>query len=274
MKYLNVKGERLPVVGFGTSGLNGGKCTRMVEFALDVGYRHIDTAQGYANEAAVGRAIARTRVPREDIFLVTKIWRSDFGARDLPRSAEDSLRALGTGYVDLLLLHWPNDAIPLAETLAALAAVKTAGKARHIGVGNFTLAHMEEAVDRLGADLFCNQIEYHVRLAGAQRRMLSRLRRDGSALVAYSPLGRGLIPRDKTLARIGAQYGKTAAQVALRWLADQDGVAFITRTGNEAHCREGMAIFDFDLSDDDRAAIAALDDGTRVIDPGWRPRWD
>lgn len=274
MKYLEVKGERLPVVGFGTSGLHGRKCTRMTRYALDVGYRHIDTAQGYGNEAAVGAALAETDVPREQIFLTTKIWTADFGLNDLPRAADDSLRALGTDYVDLLLLHWPDDRTPMEETLTALERVRASGKTRHIGVGNFTMRHMTEALDTRGAELFCNQIEYHVRLAGAQQRMLAFLRDRGIALVAYSPLGRGLLTSSGALARIGVPYGKSAAQVALRWLAEQDGVALITRSGSEKHCRESLEIFDFELSEQDRAAIAALDDGTRVINPGWAPAWD
>lgn len=273
MKHLTVKGQNLPVIGFGTSGLRGGKCVSMIRHALDLGYRHIDTAQGYGNEPLVGKALAETDVPREEIFLTTKIWISDFGRRDLPGSADDSLRKLKVDYVDLLLLHWPNPAIPLAETLGALQFVRGAGKARHIGVSNFTLAHMKEA-EALGADLFCNQVEYHVRMARTQRPMLDHLRGQGMALVAYSPLGRGLLPRNTELARIGAAHGKTASQVALRWLADQDSVALITKSGDESRCAESLNIFDFELTEDDRAAIAALDDGKRVIDPGWAPAWD
>lgn len=273
MRYLDVKGVRLPIVGLGTSGLRGQRCTDMVRLALDLGYRHFDTAQGYGNEAAVGAAIAGTDIPREEIFLTTKLWTSRFGRHDLPRSADSSLRALKTDYVDLLLLHWPSDSVPLAETLEALAAVREAGKARFIGVSNFTLRHMDEA-DALGADLFCNQIEYHVRLAGAQSRMLDWLRAHSMALVAYSPLGRGLLPGNADLARIGAPHGKSASQIALRWLADQAGVAFITKSASEEHCRESLDIFDFDFTAEERAALARLDDHTRVIDAGWAPKWD
>ena len=274
MKHLDIQGARLPVVGFGTSGLSGGHCERMVRFALDIGYRHIDTAPVYGTEAPVGAALAATSVPRGEIFLTTKVWRADLRARELRRSAEASLRALRTGYLDLLLVHWPNDAIPLAETFAAFAALKAEGKIRHAGVANFTLRHLRQLAGIEGAAPFCNQVEYHARLGRAQAPMLDHLRRNGIALVAYSPLGRGLLPRDPVLAAIGAKYGKSASQVALRWLVEQDGVALITKSASEAHCREGIDVFDFELSPEDRAAIARHDDSTRVLDPSWAPEWD
>jgi diketogulonate reductase-like aldo/keto reductase len=274
MKYLDVQGAKLPVVGFGTSGLSGGQCTRMVRTALDIGYRHIDTAPVYGTETPVGTALAATAVPRGEIFLTTKVWRADLRARDLRRSAESSLRALRTDYIDLLLVHWPNDAIPLADTFAGFAALKAEGKIRHAGVANFTLRHLRQLGELRDAAPFANQVEYHARLGSAQAPLLADLRRRGIALIAYSPLGRGLLPRDKVLAAIGAKHGKSASQVALRWLVEQDGVAYITKSASEGHCREGIEVFDFALTAEDRAAIAQNDDGNRVLDPSWAPRWD
>jgi 2,5-diketo-D-gluconate reductase B len=274
MKYLDVRGTKLPVVGFGTSGLSGERCTRMVRLALDLGYRHVDTAPVYGTEGPVGAALAATPVPREEIFLATKVWRADLRARDVRRSAESSLRALRTDYLDLLLVHWPNDAVPIAETFGAFAALKAEGKIRHAGVANFTLRHLRELANAKGAEPFCNQVEYHARLGRAQAPLLDHLRRNGIALVAYSPLGRGLLTRDPTLAEIGRKHGKSASQVALRWLVEQDGVALITKSASEAHCREGIEVFDFELSAEDRAAIARRDDSSRVLDPGWAPEWD
>ncbi len=274
MKYLRIAGEDLPVIGFGTSGLRGKTCARMVGLALELGYRHIDTASVYGNEAEMGQAIAASGVDRGDIFLATKIWMTDLARRDIRPAAERSLAELSTDYVDLMLAHWPNEDVPLGETLDGLAALRQSGAARHIGVCNFTSRDIRDAIERHGAALFCNQVEYHARLAGAQRDMRECLSAKGVALVAYSPLARGRLGADATLSRIGARYGKSAAQVALRWLIEQDGVAAITRTSNGDHCRDGLDIFDFALDADDKAQISALDDGTRVIDPGWAPAWN
>lgn len=274
MKHLDIRGAKLPAIGFGTSGLSGDRCTRMVRLALDLGYRHIDTAPVYGTEGPVGAALAATSVRREDIFLTTKVWRADLRARDVRKSAESSLRALRTDYLDLLLVHWPNNAIPIAETFDAFAALEAEGKVRHAGVANFTLRHLRALAAVKNAEVFCNQVEYHARLGRAQAPLLDHLRQGGIALVAYSPLGRGLLTRDATLAGIGRKYGKSASQVALRWLVEQDGVALITKSASEAHCREGIDVFDFELSAEDRAAIAARDDSTRVLDPGWAPEWD
>ena len=274
MQYLDIAGENLPVIGFGTSGLRGATCARMVELALELGYRHIDTASVYGNEAEIGRAIWSSSVDRGKVFLATKIWTRDLGRHDIRPAAERSLGALGTDHVDLFLAHWPTEDIPLGEVLDGLAGLREAGLARHVGVCNFTRRHLRDAVERHGAALFCNQVEYHARLAGAQRGLRADLAAGGMAMVAYSPLARGRLGADAVLARIGARHGKSAAQVALRWLVQQDGVAAITRTSRPEHCRDGLDIFDFRLDDADLDAIAALDDGLRVVDPGWSPEWD
>lgn len=272
MSFVEVKGARLPRIGFGTSGLSGASCTRLVRFALDIGYRHIDTAQAYGNEDAVGRALAETVVARTDIFVTTKVWTSAFRDGALQRSVDESLQRLRTPYVDLLLLHWPNHAVPMDETLRALAAVRTAGKARHIGVSNFTIRHLATAIDTYGADLVCNQVECHALMR--QEKLRAAMRRHGLALVAYSPLGRGRLTGEKALAAIGARHGKSASQVALRWLVEQDNVVAIPKAAREAHARANLDVFDFALDDDDRAAIAKLPGSMRVIDPGWSPEWD
>lgn len=273
MHNININGVQLPVIGLGTSGLHGSGCSRIVKLAIEMGYRHIDTAQGYGNEADVGAGIRESR-QREDVFLTTKVWMGNLSARDVRRTTDDSLRKLKTDYVDLLLVHWPNDNISMKETLDVFMAIKDEGKARHIGVSNYTLNHMPKAVALHGANLLCNQIEYHVRFARAQRRMLDYLRAENMALIAYSPLGRGMLGNDRELKRIGEPYGKSAAQVALRWLVEQDNVAVITKFSSEAHGRESLDIFDFSLSTDDHAALTALDNGMRVIDPSWSPAWD
>jgi 2,5-diketo-D-gluconate reductase B len=272
MEYLDVKGERLPRIGFGTSQISGRACAEIVRTALAAGYRHIDTAQAYGNEDDVGRGIAKSGVRREEIFLTTKVWRSSLDARGVKRSTAESLDRLGTGYVDLLLVHWPNDSIPMGETLAAFAELKAEGKTRHIGVSNYTMHHLKEAVETHKADLFCNQLEYHPNLN--QGALLGALRGYGMALVAYSPLGRGRLVRNPLLSAIGNRYGKTASQVALNWLIKQDGVATIPKASSEAHCRANLEVFDFDLTADERAEIAKLANNSRVWLPSWGPNWD
>lgn len=272
MNYIEIKGARIPVIGFGTSGLSGRRCREMVRAAMALGYRHIDTAQAYGNETDVGAGIADSGVNRDAVFLTTKIWTANYRRGALVRSAEESLKRLGTDYVDLVLLHWPDDTIDLAEPLGALASLRAAGKTRHIGVSNFALRHLATAIETLGADLLCNQLEYHPMLD--QARMLGRLRTLGMALVAYSPLGRGQMVGDARLAAIGAKHGKSAAQIALRWLIQQPNVAAIPKASSEAHCRANIDVFDFALDDSDIGALAALPKDRRVIDPGWAPDWD
>ena len=273
MEYREIKGTRVPALGLGTWQLSGRSCFETVRQALDLGYRHIDTAQMYGNETEVGWAIRESGIDRDAIFLTTKIAPGNMAAAAVRRSTEESLRRLATDHVDLLLIHWPAGEVPLGETLGALARLRDAGKARHIGVSNFNVALLEEAVATQGADIFCNQVEYHPYLS--QRAVLAAVRRHGLLLTAYSPLARGRIQRDPALASIARSYGKSPAQVALRWLLDQDGVAAIPKAAGRAHLAANLAIFDFALRPEHRAAIDALDDNYRVVDPaGWAPDWD
>ena len=269
---LDIRGTRLPVIGFGTSGLHGRRCTAMVQMALQLGYRYIDTAQAYRNEAEVGRGIARSPVPREEIFLATKFEQANLGAEAVRREIAISLERLGTNYVDLLMIHWPSKKIPLKETLAVFSELRQEGRIRHIGVCNFTLPLLREAVEEHGAELLCNQIEYHPLLA--QKKVLPYLQQHRIALVAYCPLARGRVLQEETLRRIAARHGKSTAQVALAWLASQDLVSAIPKASSEAHCRTNLEIFDIELTAEDLAEIAALDRGERVIDPSWAPAWD
>ena len=273
MKHLDIKGARVPALGLGTWQLSGRGCFEAVRQALDLGYRHIDPAQMYGNETEVGWAIRESGLARDQIFLTTKLAPGNLAAAAVRRTAEESLRRLATDHVDLLLIHWPTGEAPLGETLGALAALRKAGKARYIGVSNFNVALLQEAVDTLGADLLCNQVEYHPYLS--QRAVLAAVRRHGLMLTAYSPLARGRAQRDMALSAIGRTYGKSPAQVALRWLLDQDGVAAIPKASGRAHLAANLAVCDFALSAADRAAIDALRDGYRVVDPaGWAPDWD
>jgi 2,5-diketo-D-gluconate reductase B len=273
MKYVNAGGVEVAALGLGTWDLRGAVCTRMVRFALDLGYRHIDTAQMYENEAEVGAGIKESRVARDDIFLTTKTLPDLLAHDDLKRSTEESLARLGTDYVDLLLIHWPNDAIPMAESFAALAELRAEGKVRHIGVSNFTLAHMKEAVEKHGAPIVCNQVEYHPYLS--QKTVLGYLREKGLMLTAYTPIAKGDVMRDPVLVDIAAKYGKTPAQITLGWLVGQEGVSAIPATTREAHCQANFEVFDFELTPDDDSAIHALARGKRYVDSVEMPvQWD
>jgi diketogulonate reductase-like aldo/keto reductase len=246
----------------------------VVEQALRLGYRHIDTAEMYDNEREVGEGLHASGVRRGEVFVTTKIWPSHFAAHELERAARECLVRLRLSEVDLLLLHWPNPQIPLAETLGALAKVKRDGLARHIGVSNFTVALIEQAVRETSEPLVCDQIECHPFLD--QSKVIAACRSHQLAVVAYSPIARGRAHDDKVLARIGAAHGKTAAQVSLRFLVQQD-IVVIPRTNKVERLTENAAIFDFALSAQDMAEIAALaHPGGRVVDWAFsgRPQWD
>src|SRR3954469_24625570 len=198
MQFVEANGAEIPAIGLGTWELRGPTCARLVEQALKLGYRHIDTAQVYENEREVGQGVRSSRVPRDEVFVTTKVWTTHFAPNDLERSTKDSLSKLRLAEVDLLLLHWPNPHVPLAETLGALAHVKRLGMARHIGVSNFTVALLDQAIAGCDEPLVCNQVEYHPYLD--QTKVLQACAHHGVALVAYSPIAKGRIKNDRTLA--------------------------------------------------------------------------
>jgi 2,5-diketo-D-gluconate reductase B len=272
MLFVEANGAKIPAIGLGTWELRGRPCARLVEQALRLGYRHIDTAQVYENEREVGEGLRAARVRREDVFVTTKVWTTHFAPNDLERSTKESLTKLRLSEVDLLLLHWPNPHVPLVETLGALAHVKKLGMARHIGVSNFTVALLDEAVAACPEPLVCDQVEYHPYLD--QTRVREACARHGMALVAYSPVAKGRIKSDETLGRIGQAHGKTRAQVCLRWLVQQNAAA-IPRTSKIERLSENIDIFDFALSDDEMQQIFAMGSPTgRLTDFGFAPKWD
>ncbi|MEM7025724.1 MAG: aldo/keto reductase [Pseudomonadota bacterium] len=271
MLHITPHNVPIPALGLGTFGLNGAVAERIVRHALDLGYRHVDTAQMYGNEAEVGAGIKSASVPRGEIWLTTKIWPDKFSADALLAAAEESVRRLGTE-PDLLLLHWPNPDVPLDETVGALNEAKRRGLAHQIGISNFPTALIRAAVGHSEAPLLVNQVEYHPYLD--QGLVLAELARQGMALTAYSPIGRGKVFEDPTLQRIAQTHGKNAGQVTLRWLVQQ-GVSAIPRSSREANVATNFDIFDFALSDDEMAEIAGLahPDG-RMIHPANPPDWD
>jgi diketogulonate reductase-like aldo/keto reductase len=272
MPFVEANGARIPAIGLGTWELRGRTCARIVEQALKLGYRHIDTAQIYENEREVGEGLRASGVRRDELFVTTKIWTTHFAPNDLERSTKESLAKLRLSEVDLLLLHWPNPHVPLAETLGGLAHVKKLGMARHIGVSNFTVALIEEAVAACPEPLACDQVEYHPYLDQAKVR--DACARHAMAVVAYSPIARGRIKSDETLKRIGQAHGKTAAQVCLRWLVQQN-VAAIPRTSRIERLSENIDIFDFALSEDEMGLIFRMGSAKgRLTDFGFAPKWD
>ena len=272
MQFVEANGAKIPAIGLGTWELRGRTCARIVEQALRLGYRHIDTAQVYENEREVGDGLRASGVRRDDVFVTTKVWTTHFAPNDLERSTKESLVRLRMPEVDLLLLHWPNPHVPLSETLGALAHAKRMGLARHIGVSNFTVALIEEAVKACPDPLVCDQVEYHPYLDQAKVR--DACATNGMAVVAYSPVAKGRIKNDETLMRIGRDHRKSPAQVCLRWLVQQN-VSAIPRTSRIERLSENIDIFDFELSRDEMDRIGGLATPKgRLTDFGFAPKWD
>jgi 2,5-diketo-D-gluconate reductase B len=267
---LTIQGTTMPRLGFGTWLVTGRDATEGVRDALEIGYRQIDTARAYENEAEVGEGIAASGVDRGDIWLTTKIWRADHEPAKLKRAAEDSLRKLRTDYVDLLLLHWPNAEVPVEQSLQAMRELQEEEKIRHLGVSNFPAGMLSRALDIL--PLFADQVEYHPFLA--QDAVLELARQHDLTLTAYSPLAHGKVVGHPELTAIGEQYGKSAGQVALRWLLDQPNVTTAPKASSHDRRVENFEVFDFTLSDADRERIAALPKDVRTANPSWAPDWN
>jgi diketogulonate reductase-like aldo/keto reductase len=273
---VHANGAAIPAIGLGTWPMMDETCSSAVASALKAGYRHIDTASKYGNEAAVGAGLKAGGVPRGDIWVTTKVWWDSIGFGDLQRSAETSLKLLGVDYVDLLLIHWPNPKIPLSGSIAALNDAKRRGLARHIGISNFPTRHIEEAMALTKEPLVANQCEYHPRLD--QSKVLAACRKHGMAFTSYCPLGRGSVGGlldDPTLREVAGRYGRTPGQIALRWLVQQPGVIAVPKSATPSRIAENLAVFDFELSSADMHALSALarPDG-RVVKLDFAPQWD
>jgi 2,5-diketo-D-gluconate reductase B len=272
MHVVESQGARIPLIGLGTWELRGKTCSRQVEEAIGLGYRHIDTAAMYDNEREVGEGLRASGIDRDQIFVTTKVWQSDLHARDFERSTKESLKKLRLDAVDLLLIHWPNPSIPLAETAGALCKMKREGFTRHVGVSNFTVKLLDEAAKLTTEPLVCNQFECHPLLD--QSKLIAATRKHGMAAVAYSPIARGQAKGEAVLARIGKAHGKSAAQVSLRWLVQQN-IAAIPRTSRPERLAENLAVFDFELAPAEMKEIGRLANPRgRIVDWGGAPRWD
>lgn len=261
----SANGAGIPAIGFGTSTMSGAMSADTVTTALKTGYRHIDTARKYGSEPAVAEAIQASGVARKDIFLTTKVSHENLHADDFAKSVDESLGALKVDYIDLLLVHWPNPEIALSETMPALAKAKRQGLARHIGVANFNTTLLDEAIHLCPEPLAALQAEYHPYLD--QSKLLAAARRNGLVFIAYCPLGRGRLFDDPVLGEIANARGRTIAQIALRWLIQQQ-VAAIPRSSNSQRIADNFNVFDFELTNDEMKRISALkrSDG-RIANP-------
>lgn len=269
---LETLGISLPRLGLGTFRMQGAACQAAVENALALGYRHIDTAEMYGNEEVVGAAIAASGIARGDLHVTTKVWHDHLSPDALSRALDGSLQRLGLDHVDLYLIHWPAKNMDLPTTLSALVRSGEEGKTRAIGVANFTLPMLRQAIEEVGAPIACNQIEYHVLLD--QKPMLGYLRSRAIPLIAYCPLAQGQAAESDELARIGSKHGVSAAQVALAWLFDQEGVVAIPKAGRVISQRANLEAYSLALDDEDREVIASLPKQKRLVNPPFAPRWD
>jgi 2,5-diketo-D-gluconate reductase B len=272
MEHLQTQGVSLPRLGLGTFRMQGEVCRAAVESALGLGYRHIDTAEMYGNEDAIGAAIAASGVARGDLHVTTKVWNENLAPEAIRRAFDVSLKKLRLDHVDLYLVHWPAKNMNLPAIFDTLLKLKQEGRTRAIGVANFNIALLKTVVEQIRAPIACNQVEYHVMLD--QTPLRKYLAAKSIPLVAYCPLAQGRAASDPTLAAIGRKHGASAAQVALKWLLDQDGVAAIPKASRSESQKANLDSLKLTLDDADRNAIAALPKDKRCVNPGFAPAWD
>jgi 2,5-diketo-D-gluconate reductase B len=272
MDHLQTQGISLPRLGLGTYRMQGAVCREAVESALALGYRHIDTAEMYANEDAIGAALASADVPRDQLHVTTKVWPENLAPEAIRRSFDNSMKKLKLDVADLYLIHWPARAMNLPAALDTMMKLKDEGRIRAIGVANFTVALLKQAVEEVRAPIACNQIEYHVMLD--QSKVWSYMAQKGIPLVAYCPLAQGRAASDDTLAAIGRKHGAAPAQVALKWLLDQTGVAAIPKASRRESQQANLDALKLQLDDEDRKVIGALPKDKRFVSPAFAPAWD
>src|ERR1700693_834784 len=272
MEHLQTQGISLPRLGLGTYRMQGDVCRAAVESALALGYRHIDTAEMYGNEDAIGAAIATTGIARKDLHVTTKVWNENLAPDAIRRSFDASLKKLRLDHVDLYLVHWPSKNMNLPAMFETFLRLKEEGRTRAIGVANFNIAQLKTVVEEIKAPIACNQIEYHVMLD--QTPVRKYLSAKAIPLVAYCPLAQGRAASDETLMAIARKHGASAAQVALKWLLDQEGIAAIPKASRPESQKANLDALDIGLDDEDIKAIAGLPKDKRFVNPGFSPAWD
>ena len=270
MPILEANGMRMPRIGLGTWPMKGAECQAAVESALSLGYRHLDTAEMYGNEDAVGAGLAASGLKRGDVFVTTKIWNDKAHGAAIRRAFDDSLKRLSMPYVDLLLIHWPSPELDLPDALQGLAAIRAEGLAKSIGVSNFPPRLLQRAID-VGVNLACLQVECHLLLD--QSKLLGICRANGMALTAYSPLAKGANLESPVIDGVAAKHGATRGQVALAWLLAQDGVAMVQKAASPARQKENLGALEVKLDAEDLAALAALPKDRRLVNPAIAPDW-
>ena len=272
MPVIEANGMRMPRIGLGTWPLKGAECQGAVESALALGYRHLDTAEMYGNEAEVGAGLAATLLRRDAVFLTTKIWNDKTNGDAIRRAFDASLKRLATPYVDLLLIHWPSPALDLASVLTALAELHAEGLARAVGVSNFPSKLLRRALDLGIAPIACLQVEQHAMLG--QQKLLDVTQPADIVTTSYTPLGKGEMLAHPVLTGIAARHGATPAQVALAWLLSKRLVAAIPKAAGPVRQAENLAAARLTLTDADLTAIAALPKQRRFVNPAFAPEWD
>jgi 2,5-diketo-D-gluconate reductase B len=271
MESIQTQGIRMPRLGLGTYRMQGDVCRAAVETALGLGYRHIDTAEMYGNEDAVGAALAASKIPRKEVHVTTKVWHENLAPDAIRKAFDTSLKKLRLDQVDLYLVHWPSKNMNLAAIFETFAKLKEEGRTRAYGVCNFNLALLKKVVEEIKAPIACNQIEYHVMLdQGAVKKYLDS---KSIPITAYAPLAQGRAASNETLMAIGRKHNASAAQVALKWLLDQDGVMAIPKAKGAESQKANLDALKVTLDDDDRRAIAALPKNQRFVNPGFAS-WD
>ena len=272
MEHLQTQGISLPRLGLGTYRMQGDVCRAAVESALALGYRHIDTAEMYGNEDAIGAALAPAKVARKDLHVTTKVWNENLAPDAIRRSFDASLKRLRLDHVDLYLVHWPAKNMNLPAMFETLLRLKQEGRTRAIGVANFNIALLKTVVEEIKAPIACNQVEYHVMLDQTPLRKYLNARK--IPLVAYCPLAQGRAASDETLMAIGRKHGASAAQVALKWLLDQDGVAAIPKASRAESQKANLDALNVGLDEEDMQGDRGLPKDQRFVNPGFAPAWD
>ncbi|SFL68743.1 aldo/keto reductase [Halanaerobium salsuginis] len=265
MDYVELKsGDKMPLLGLGTWRLKGKECSQIVEKSLAMGYEHIDTADGYDNHQAVGTGLKNSSLDRNDVFITSKIKPENLAYQDIKTNTKRFLAELQIDYLDLLLIHWPNHKIELTESLKALAEVKKAGLTKNVGVSNFTIHHLQDAL-KINPDLIAvNQVEFHPSLY--QKDLLEFCQENDIVLTAYSPLARGEVFESEAIQKLAKEYDKSPAQLALKWLIDKNIVA-IPKASSEEHLKSNFSLFDWEFPAEARTEMDKLNTNNRLIDP-------